>query len=257
MLLWLHVLVLKCMNARENHISPLHPQRKARRCLACGTDGIKPGRRYCSRECRQRLMWTLSLSKGLLITLNTRYAAFSFTEHYVALDVMPTWSNRVSRFVYERKSGHPPTHALKELILEAGEEWYEKRSRRISRSFSSQSILEETAEHNINPDSIRPNTNRIPRLSAEQKKALRRLNIQMDHLVFGDYVREIKTAYREMAKIHHPDKGGDGERFKEINVAHKLMIEWSEDPQFQSNSALPGCWSYDGYKNRWSPPLRQ
>jgi len=237
--------------------SSLFPERRTRRCLACGTDGIKPGRRYCSRQCRQRLMWTLSLSKGLLITLNTRYAAFSFTEHYVALDVLPTWSNRISRFVYERKSGRSPANALKELILEAGEEWYKKRSRRISRSFSSQSILEEKAELNINPNSIKPNRNRIPRLSADQKTALRRLSIHSDRLAFGDYVREIKKAYREMAKLHHPDKGGDGERFKEINTAHKVMLQWTENPKFQSNNALPGCWSYDGYKNRWSPPLWQ
>jgi hypothetical protein len=200
-------------------------------------------------------MWALSLSKGLLQTLNTRYAAFSFTEHYVALDVMPTWSNGISRFVYERKSGYPPANALKELVLEAGEEWHKKRNRRISRSFASQSILEEKVEHSINPDSIKPNTNRIPRLSADQKRALRHLNIDVGSLVFGDYVREIKKAYRGMAKVYHPDKGGDSERFKEINTAHELMIQWTEDPKFQSNNVLPGCWSYNGYRNRWSPPL--
>jgi len=241
----------------ENQLSPLILKRRARRCLACGIEQIKPGRRYCSRQCRQKLMWTLSLSKGLLITLNTRYAAFSFTKHYVALDVMPTWSSRISRFVYERKSGYSPAHALKALILEAGEEWYKKRHRRISRSFSSQSILEEKAEHTINPDSIKPNTNRIPKLSTDQKKALKHLNIHIDGLAFGDYVREIKKAYREMAKVYHPDKGGDGERFKEINMAHEVMIQWAQDPQFQSNNGLPGCWSYNGYKSRWSPPLWQ
>jgi len=239
----------------EKKLSSLLAERRVRRCLACGTEDIKPGRRYCSRQCRQKLMWVLSLSKGLLQTLNTRYATFSFTEHCVALDVMPTWSNGISRFVYERKSGYPPANALKELVLEAGKEWYEKRSRRISRSFASQSILQEKVEQSINPDSIMPNTNRIPRLSADQKKALRHLNINMDNLVFGDYVREIRKAYRGMAKVYHPDKGGDGERFKEINRAHELMIQWTGDPKFQSNSALPGCWSYNGYRNRWSPPL--
>jgi len=239
----------------EKKLSSLLAERRVRRCLACGTEDIKPGRRYCSRQCRQKLMWVLSLSKGLLQTLNTRYATFSFTEHCVALDVMPTWSNGISRFVYERKSGYPPANALKELVLEAGKEWYEKRSRRISRSFASQSILQEKVEQSINPNSIMPNTNRIPRLSADQKKALRHLNINMDNLVFGDYVREIRKAYRGMAKVYHPDKGGDGERFKEINRAHELMIQWTRDPKFQSNSALPGCWSYNGYRNRWSPPL--
>jgi len=77
----------------------------------------------------------------------------------------------------------------------------------------------------------------------------------MDSLVFGDYVREIKKAYRSMAKVHHPDKGGDGERFKEINTAHESMLQWIDNPRFQLNSALPGYWSYKGYKNSWSPPL--
>ena len=236
--------------------SPLK-EKRGRICLACGTEDIKPGRRYCSRRCRQKLMWSLSLSKGLLQTLNTRYAAFSFTKHYVALDVMPTWSNLISRFIYERKSGYPPANALKELVLDAGKEWYNKRSRRISRSFASQSILEEKVEQSIHPDSIKPNTNRIPKLSTDQKKALKHLKINMYSLVFGDYAREIKKAYRGMAKIYHPDIGGDGEKFKEINKAHELMLQWVEDPEFRSNNALPGCWAYNGHKNRWSPPLWQ
>ncbi len=252
-----NIVLLEDKKIFQKQISTSPPETKTRKCLACGTEDIKPGRRYCSKQCRQKLMWSLSLSKGLLQTLNTRYAIFSFTEHYVALDVMPAWSKRISRFVYERKSDYSPANALKKLILEAGKEWYKKRSRRISRSFASQSILEEKAEHSINPDSIKPNTNRIPKLSPDQKKALKHLKINMGSLVFGDYVREIKKAYREMAKVHHPDKGGDGEKFKEINTAHESMIQWIESPKFQFNSALPGCWSYNGYNNRWSPPLWQ
>lgn len=239
----------------EKQISSPITGTKIRRCLACGTEDIKPGRRYCSKQCRQKLMWTLSLSKGLLQTLNARYAAFSFNERYVALDIMPTWSNKISRFVYKRKLGYPPAHALKELTLEAGKEWHNKRSKRISRSYASQSILEENVEHSVNPDSIKPNTKRIPKLSPDQKKGLKHLNVTMDRLMFGDYVREIKKAYRILAKMYHPDKGGDGDRFREINEAHELIQQWIENPQFQSNAALPDCWSYSGYTNRWSPPL--
>jgi hypothetical protein len=237
-------------------VSPNKDGRK-RRCIACGTEDIKPGRRYCSKECRQKLQWTLALSKGLLQTLNTRYATFSFTEDYVALNIMPTWSKSISRFVHTRETGHTPALALKQLILEAGKEWYAKRSNRISRSLSSQSILEAKVEHSIHPDTVKPAANRMPKLSAEQKKALNNLNIPVDALIFGDYAKEIKKAFRLMAKLHHPDTGGDGERFKQINEAHNAMLEWVESPQFQSNSALPGCWSYNGYKNRWSPPLRR
>ncbi|MCX6807281.1 MAG: molecular chaperone DnaJ [Patescibacteria group bacterium] len=34
---------------------------------------------------------------------------------------------------------------------------------------------------------------------------------------------EIKKAYRQMAQKYHPDKGGDGEKFKEINEAYETL----------------------------------
>ena len=34
---------------------------------------------------------------------------------------------------------------------------------------------------------------------------------------------EIKKAYRKMAKLHHPDKGGDEEMFKEIQKAYDVL----------------------------------
>lgn len=33
----------------------------------------------------------------------------------------------------------------------------------------------------------------------------------------------INEAYKQLAKKHHPDAGGDMEKFKEINKAHKLL----------------------------------
>ena len=34
---------------------------------------------------------------------------------------------------------------------------------------------------------------------------------------------DVKTAYRNLAKQHHPDKGGDPEKFKEINNAFERI----------------------------------
>ena len=34
---------------------------------------------------------------------------------------------------------------------------------------------------------------------------------------------EIKKAYRKAALCHHPDKGGDAEKFKAVSVAHSIL----------------------------------
>jgi DnaJ-class molecular chaperone len=36
---------------------------------------------------------------------------------------------------------------------------------------------------------------------------------------------EIKKAYRDLARQHHPDKGGDPEKFKEIQEAHEVLSD--------------------------------
>lgn len=36
---------------------------------------------------------------------------------------------------------------------------------------------------------------------------------------------EIKRAYRKLAHEHHPDKGGDQEKFKEINEAYQVLSD--------------------------------
>jgi DnaJ-class molecular chaperone len=36
---------------------------------------------------------------------------------------------------------------------------------------------------------------------------------------------EIRKAYKELSKIHHPDKGGDPEKFKEIAQAHEILSD--------------------------------
>jgi DnaJ family protein A protein 2 len=38
-------------------------------------------------------------------------------------------------------------------------------------------------------------------------------------------VAEIKKAYRNLSRVHHPDKGGDEHKFKEINAAYEILSD--------------------------------
>jgi DnaJ family protein A protein 2 len=40
-------------------------------------------------------------------------------------------------------------------------------------------------------------------------------------------ISEIRTSYKQLAREHHPDKGGDPEKFKELSQAHEIL----SDPQ--------------------------
>ncbi len=45
-------------------------------------------------------------------------------------------------------------------------------------------------------------------------------------------VEEIKRAYRKLALEHHPDRGGDQEKFKEINEAYQVLSDPQKRAQF-------------------------
>jgi curved DNA-binding protein len=59
---------------------------------------------------------------------------------------------------------------------------------------------------------------------------------------------EIKSAYRKMAMKHHPDRGGDEKKFKEVNEAYetlsdpqkKQMVDMGVDPKAQHTNYRQG-----------------
>jgi len=229
--------------------------KRTRQCLACGTHDIKPGRRYCSKDCRQQVLWVLSLSKGLLRVFNTRYAAFSFNRSHVILDILPIWSKDISRFISKRSSGKKPAEDLKKLILQSGKEWYHMISNNSSKSYASLCLLKKNHTDRIPPESIKPDRKIRPRFSKCERESMNLLQLKMEELISEGHVSKIKSAYKKLAKIYHPDVGGDAEKFKKLNEAHHQMLMWADKPQFTSRKALNGCWSYDGLTNRWAPPL--
>lgn len=201
------------------------------------------------------MKWVLSLSKGLLRAFNTRYAAFSFTSEHVVLDVLSVWSNSVSRFICDRTPGSRPAQDLKNLVLESGKQWHHLVDNNNSKSFASRFLLDTNHYEEIEPESIRPDTRERPRLTKYERNSLRILRLDYEALASKGRAVKIKSAFRKMAKVYHPDLGGDAQKFRELKEAHERMLDWAENPQYTSRKALRHCWSYDGATNRWSPPL--
>lgn len=49
---------------------------------------------------------------------------------------------------------------------------------------------------------------------------------------------EIKTAYRQLAKKHHPDKGGDGELFARINQAYDTLSDEHKRAEYDNKRRM-------------------
>ena len=232
-----------------------NPDVKKRKCLSCGRTGLDARRRYCSRECREQIMWVLSLSKGLLNIFNARYASFSFNRSYVILDILPVWSKEISRFTHRRTTGKKPADDLKKLILDSGSEWYSIIGENNSKSYASLSLLRRNCNSSLSVVAIRPDSKKKPRFSKLEKESLRCLKLKLEELISEEKTSKIKSAYKKMARIHHPDMGGDAEEFRKVKDAHEQMLMWAQNPQYTSRKALADCWSYDASTNKWVPPL--
>ena len=65
--------------------------------------------------------------------------------------------------------------------------------------------------------------------------------------------KEIKRAYRKLASIHHPDKGGDQEKFKDIQKAYETLSDPQKKEQYDNPNPFGGFNNGDTFRGGASP----
>jgi hypothetical protein len=224
-------------------------------CLACGETPIpRTKRRYCSDKCKKRLDFALYITTGLVQALRARYAAFSYTEDTLILDILPTGSHVISRFVWKRNKDKKVADDLLDMIEQAGRKWYEREKETGSSWWASQYLLDKASRMDIPVSTVVPVSKKTPQFNHKEKNALKVLKLTKDQILSEDGMKCIKSAYRRKAKLHHPDKGDKTGQFIRINEAHAELLNWTQSPRFSSRTALPNSWCYDASRRRWAPP---
>ena len=228
---------------------------KRRPCLACGENELPKGRRrYCSNNCKKRLDFALYIATGLVQALRARFAAFSYTEDILVLDILPVGTDVISRLIWERSKNKLVADDFLDMIEHAGREWYKREEKTGSKWWASEQLLGRTSRADIPVATVTPVSKKVPRLNYQEKTALKLLDLTKEQILSKESIRVIKSAYRKKAMRHHPDKGDTSNKFIKINEAHAQLINWAESPRFHSKTALPNSWCYDASRKRWAPP---
>ena len=193
----------------------------------------------------------LNMRTGLLKALNTRYAAFYFTDDILILDVLPFGTNEIFSFIYPRSKRKKPADDFCRMADMLGNAWWAERKRTNKKYLASRFVFEQADRGNSKGSEVEPLEIKIPRLKG---KSLIRLKLGKSVLNSPELHRIIKAAYRKQALKHHPDRGGDNAMFIKIHQAYQELIEWSESPTFVRRRGFPDKWFYDGLNNRWVQP---
>ncbi|MDJ0986159.1 MAG: J domain-containing protein [Desulfobacterales bacterium] len=222
-----------------------------KRCLSCGTDENMSRRKYCTIDCRQKLRYSLNMRTGLLRALSTKYATFYFTTSLIFLDVLPYGSKSIFSFLFPRSPGLKPVDDFATLSNLLGRAWWAEKRRTNKRYIATQHVLEKAKNQNSGPHSLKPYEIVEP---ARMAKSLTFLKLARSDLNSPELQRIIKSAYRQQAKTHHPDQGGDAAVFLRVQQAYEQLMDWAENPTFTRRRGFPDKWFYEGSTNRWIQP---
>jgi hypothetical protein len=221
-------------------------------CLSCGTGDNMKRRRYCSVDCRQKLRQKLNMRTGLLKALNVRYATFYFTDTVIVMDVLLYGSRDLLSFIYPRTPEKKPGEDFSRMANLLGNLWWTEKNRSNKAYLASKQVLDRANKNNDSLDAIKPLRLTIPSVKGA---SLLHLRFSKSDLDTDECVKMIKSTYREQAKKHHPDLGGNSATFRKIHAAYEDLLDWAENPTFIRRSGFSDKWFYDGEQNRWVQPL--
>ena len=222
-----------------------------RRCLSCGTTRNMTRRKYCSVTCRQELRDKLNRRTGLLCALGARFATFSFTDYMVILDVLAYDCGDIASFVYPRLPKSRPALDFVRLANHMSNLWWREKERTHKRYLASQQVYEKAVHRATGSWHLRPVTESSP---AVRKDSLVRLRLTPDMLVNGDIEAIVKQAFRQQAKVAHPDLGGNSANFRNLLQAYEELLHWAANPTFIRRRGFVDRWFYEGETNRWQQP---
>jgi hypothetical protein len=132
-----------------------------------------------------------------------------------------------------------------------GNAWWEERRRSNKRYRATQTVLERANSKDVKSKTIRPIEIKEP---VRLAKSLTFLKLRKTDLDSPALQQTIKRAYRQQAKKHHPDQGGDPATFRKLHEAYQQLVDWSENPVFISRRGFPDKWFYYGSSNKWIQP---
>jgi len=222
------------------------------RCLSCGTTRNMGRRKYCSPYCRQRLLFKLNQQTGLLRTLNTRYATFHFSDHDVALDILPYGEEDIFSCTRSRALGRLPADEFSAMAVILGNTFWDGVRKTRKRYLACRHVLSRSTRNRVSLQSVRPQISCVP---VVRKEVLVLLELRIGDLMDTERRRIIKAAFRRQAKEHHPDHGGDARSFLKIHEAYETLLKWAREPTFTLRRGFVDRWFYEGGANRWIQPM--
>ena len=159
---------------------------------------------------------------------------------------------KFSVFLFARRPGVAPADDFSQMANVLGSDWWAERRRTHKKYRASQHLLRHARQGSAGIHTVMPVEERR---AVIKDNLLVQLKIDRKELDSHNLDKVLKKAYRQQAKQHHPDRGGEPDAFRRLQKAYETLMAWAENPSFTRRRGFPDKWFYDGETNRWVQPV--